>query len=323
MPSVLELHSITKQFPTHLAVDEVSLSVERGRFFALLGPSGCGKTTTLRMVAGFDHPTSGRVMLNGADIAPLPPYERNVTTVFQNYALFPHLTARENIEFGLRRKGAKDIDKRVADILEMVQMTGKESRKPARLSGGEKQRIALARALVLEPDVLLLDEPLSALDPKLRKQVRAELKSLQRRVGITFIIVTHDQEEAMMLADEIALMHKGRIAQLGSPEDIYLRPANRFVANFLGAVNWIGDFGVRPEAMRATRADGPPGPRSRYASVEQVMFLGNCSHVHARLGDGTAVVAEVSRMEEPFQAGGRVRLWWNAEDELRLPPEVS
>lgn len=319
MPPVLELRSVSKHFPTHKAVSNVSLSIERGKLFALLGPSGCGKTTTLRMVAGFEKPTEGQILLSGQDIAPLEPYERNVTTVFQSYALFPHLTARENIEFGLHRKGATDIGKRVRDMLELVQMAGKEDRKPPRLSGGEKQRVALARALVLEPEVLLLDEPLSALDPKLRKQVRAELKSLQRRVGITFVIVTHDQEEAMMLADEVALMHKGQIAQLGSPEDIYLRPANRFVANFLGAVNWMGDFGVRPEALRMTREPIPSGPRTRFANVEHAMFLGSCFHVHARMGDGRRVVAEVSRVDDPFKPGEHVHIWWNAEDELHLP----
>ncbi|MBM3738309.1 MAG: ABC transporter ATP-binding protein [Acidobacteria bacterium] len=323
MPPVLELRSVSKHFPTHVAVRDVSLTIDRGKLFALLGPSGCGKTTTLRMVAGFEIPTSGQVLLNGSDIAPLPPYERNVTTVFQNYALFPHLTAKQNIEFGLRRKGAPDLDQKVAQVLDLVQMKGKEERKPARLSGGEKQRIALARALVLEPDVLLLDEPLSALDPKLRKQVRSELKALQRRVGITFIIVTHDQEEAMMLADEVALMHKGVIAQLGTPEDIYLRPANRFVANFLGAVNWLGEFGVRPEAIRITRDLLPTGDRCRPASVETVMFLGNSFHVQAKLSDGRSVVTEVSRLEKPFAPAERVRVWWNQEDEIHLPPESA
>ncbi len=322
MPSVLELRSVSKHFPTHVAVRDVSLSIERGKLFALLGPSGCGKTTTLRMVAGFELPTSGQVLLNGQDIAPLPPYERNVTTVFQNYALFPHLSARENIEFGLRRKGAKDIGKRVGDMLDMVQMTGKEDRKPARLSGGEKQRVALARALVMEPDVLLLDEPLSALDPKLRTQVRNELKALQRRVGITFVIVTHDQEEAMVLADEVALMHKGGISQLGTPEQIYNRPANRFAANFLGAVNWMGAYGVRPEALRVTREAVATNERCRFATVEQVTFLGNHFRVVVRMSTGLPVYAEVAR-EQVFQQGEGVRVWWTAADELHLPVEAE
>jgi ABC-type sulfate/molybdate transport systems ATPase subunit len=211
------------------------------------------------------------------------------------------------------------IDEKVRDVLDLVQMAGKEQRKPPRLSGGEKQRVALARALVLRPEVLLLDEPLSALDPKLRTQVRAELKSLQRRVGITFVIVTHDQEEAMMLADEVAVMHKGRIAQLGTPQDIYLRPKNRFVANFLGAVNWLDGFGVRPEALRITRDHIDSGPRTRFAHVDQSMFLGSSFHVHARLGDGKHVVAEIPRIDEPFHPGERVQLWWTEGDELHLP----
>jgi ABC-type Fe3+/spermidine/putrescine transport system ATPase subunit len=322
MSSVLELRSVSKAFPTHVAVRDVSLSIERGKLFALLGPSGCGKTTTLRMVAGFEIPSSGQVLLNGQDIAPLPPYERNVTTVFQSYALFPHLTARQNIEFGLRRKGAGDIDKKVNSMLDMVQMAGKEDRKPARLSGGEKQRVALARALVMEPDVLLLDEPLSALDPRLRTQVRNELKALQRRVGITFVMVTHDQEEAMVLADEVALMHKGVISQLGTPEQIYNRPANRFAANFLGAVNWLDDIGVRPEAIRITRESKPTDERCRFASVLQSTFLGNHNRIVAKLSTGQEVAVEVDR-DQIYRPGEGVRVWWEGADELRLPPEAE
>lgn len=318
MPAVLSLQNVSKEFPTHVAVRDVSFDVERGALFALLGPSGCGKTTTLRMIAGFETPTRGQVLLNGEDIAQRRPYERSVSTVFQNYALFPHMTARQNIEFGLKRKGRAtgDLGARVQAVLDLVQMAGKENRTPARLSGGEKQRIALARSLVLEPEVLLLDEPLSALDPNLRKQVRNELKALQRRVGITFLIVTHDQEEAMVLADQIAVMHKGVLEQVGTPEDIYLRPKTRFVAGFLGAVNWIGELGVRPEAVRlSTSANG----RTRPARVESAVFLGNLLHVEARMPDGTAVVAEVSRLNGTYQHGQDVHLWWEPKDELRLP----
>src|SRR5271154_4681772 len=250
MQSVLELDEVSKDYPAHRAVNAVSLNVGRGEFFSLLGPSGCGKTTTLRMVAGFEDPTTGQIRLNGAGIEHLKPYERNVSTVFQNYALFPHLTVQDNVEFGLRRRGENNIAARVREALEMVQLAGKESRKPAELSGGERQRAALARSLVLAPDVLLLDEPLSALDPALRKQVRAELKGLQRSVGITFLFVTHDQEEALSMSDRLGVMNKGRLEQVGTPEEIYLTPSTRFVASFLGAVNWIGDVGVRPEAMR-------------------------------------------------------------------------
>src|SRR5258707_13873541 len=236
MESVLELEEVSKEYSAHRAVNSVSLDIGRGEFVSVLGPSGCGKATTLRMVAGFEDPTSGQIRLNGAGIQHLKPYQRNVSTVFQNYALFPHLTVQQNVEFGLRRRAENHIDQRVRQALELVQLTGKESRYPSQLSGGERQRVALARSLVLEPDVLLLDEPLSALDPNLRKQVRAELKNLQRRVGITFLFVTHDQEEALSLSDRLGVMNKGRLEQLGTPQEIYLQPSTRFVASFLGAV---------------------------------------------------------------------------------------
>src|SRR6202789_2262949 len=230
MESVLELRGVSKHYPSHHAVNGVSLNLTRGEFFSLLGPSGCGKTTTLRLVAGFEEPTHGEIRLNGSSIQHLKPYQRNVSTVFQNYALFPHLTVRDNVEFGLRRRAGNHIGDRVRDVLDLVQLAGKESRRPAQLSGGERQRVALARSLVLEPDVLLLDEPLSALDPQLRKQVRAELKDLQRRVGVTFLFVTHDQEEALSMSDQIAVMHRGAVEQVGTPEDIYQRPKTKFVA---------------------------------------------------------------------------------------------
>ncbi len=215
MDAILELRQVSKHFPTHRAVSDFSLEIPRGQFFSLLGPSGCGKTTTLRLIAGFETPTSGEVWLNGARIDHLPPYRRNVNTVFQSYALFPHLTVRGNIEFGLRRQRANGIETRVHKVIEQVRLAGKESRKPSELSGGERQRVALARSLVLAPDVLLLDEPLSALDPLLRKEVRAELKDLQRRVGVTFLFVTHDQEEALSLSDRIAVMNSGDVGASG------------------------------------------------------------------------------------------------------------
>jgi ABC-type Fe3+/spermidine/putrescine transport system ATPase subunit len=315
MDAVLELREVSKHFPTQKAVNGVSLSLERGEFFALLGPSGCGKTTTLRMIAGFEEPTRGEIRLNGAEIHHLKPYQRNVTTVFQNYALFPHLTVQQNVEFGLRRKAENHIGKRVREVLALVQLADKESRYPSEISGGERQRVALARSLVLAPDVLLLDEPLSALDPNLRKQVRAELKDLQRRVGITFLFVTHDQQEALSMADRLGVMNAGELQQVGTPEEVYLRPRTRFVASFLGAINWIGDVGVRPEAMRVTRQEVP---RSRPASVIQSTFLGNCIHIEARLDDGNAVVAEVSRLSEAFSAGAAVFVSWQPADELRF-----
>lgn len=321
MEPVLELRNVSRHFPTHRAVDEVSIAVERGAFFSILGPSGCGKTTTLRLIAGFDTPTSGDVLLNGRSIVALKPYQRNVNTVFQSYALFPHLTARSNIEFGLKQKGAADIAAKVARVMELVQLEGKESRLPAELSGGERQRVALARSLVLEPEVLLLDEPLSALDPNLRKSVRAELKQLQRRTGITFVFITHDKEEALSMSDRVAVMHRGRLEQCGTAEDIYLRPRTKFVAEFLGAMNWINGAGVRPEAMRIRRS--APGVA---AIVEECVFLGNCIQVHLRLdqqGGEVTVAAEVSREAGQFAGGERVWLDWRQEDEVRVDADVE
>jgi len=318
MECVLELRDVSKHYPSHHAVNGVSLNLARGEFFSLLGPSGCGKTTTLRLVAGFEEPTHGEIFLSGSSIQHLKPYQRNVSTVFQNYALFPHLTVRENIEFGLRRRAGNNIDDRVRTVLDLVQLSGKESRRPAQLSGGERQRVALARSLVLEPDVLLLDEPLSALDPNLRKQVRAELKIIQRRVGITFLFVTHDQEEALSLSDRLGVMNQGRLEQIGTPEEIYLRPSTRFVASFLGAVNWIGDVGVRPEAMRIAREPSTNGHRSRPATIVHSTFLGNCVHVDTRLSGGEPAVVEISRLGETFAPGESVHLWWEPADELRF-----
>lgn len=294
------------------------MEIEKGSLFSLLGPSGCGKTTTLRMVAGFDHPTSGDIMLGGQRINHLRPYERNVSTVFQNYALFPHLTVAENIAFGLRRRNSKDVDRRVRDAIELVHLGGKESRLPAQLSGGERQRVALARSLVLEPEVLLLDEPLSALDPLLRKQVRNELHALQRRVGITFLLVTHDQEEALSLSDRIAVMHGGRIEQVGTPREIYLEPQTRFVAGFLGAMNWIDGVGVRPEALRIGRMAPGDGARACVATVSGMRFLGNCVHIESRLSSGESVVSEASRSDDAFQPGDSVHIWWRPCDEVRV-----
>jgi spermidine/putrescine transport system ATP-binding protein len=307
MECVLELRGVSKHYPSHHAVNGVSLNLARGEFFSLLGPSGCGKTTTLRLVAGFEEPTHGEICLNGASIQHLKPYQRNVSTVFQNYALFPHLTVRDNVEFGLRRRAGHHIGDRVRDVLDLVQLTGKESRRPA-----------LARSLVLEPDVLLLDEPLSALDPNLRKQVRAELKAIQRRVGITFLFVTHDQEEALSLSDRLGVMNKGCLEQVGTPEEIYLQPSTRFVASFLGAVNWIGDVGVRPEAMRIAREPSRNGHRSHPATIVHSTFLGNCVHVDTRLSDGEPAVVEISRLGETFAPGEAVHLWWEPADELHF-----
>ena len=258
-----------------VAVDGISLDVEHGRFYALLGPSGCGKTTTLRMIGGFEEPTSGQIFLGDRDVVGLPPYKRDVNTVFQSYALFPHLTVFENVAFGLQRQAVakNEIKRRVEDMLGLVELSGTGNRKSRQLSGGQQQRVALARALVCRPRVLLLDEPLGALDLKLRKQMQLFLKRIQHELGITFIHVTHDQEEAMTMADAIAVMNGGRIEQLGSPEDLYERPATAFVAGFLGVSNLL------PAAVEG------PG--------------------QLRLGDGTAIKADTNGHAGRVAAGVR------------------
>jgi spermidine/putrescine transport system ATP-binding protein len=311
MQAVLELRDLVKRYATHTAVDGVSLAVEQGAFYSLLGPSGCGKTTTLRLVAGFEQPTRGEVLLGGQLVNGRAPYQRNVSTVFQSYALFPHLTVAENVAFGLRERGIKDTRKPVDQALGMVQLRGKEARLPAQLSGGERQRVALARSLVLKPDVLLLDEPLAALDPKLRKAMRAELKEMQRQVGVTFLFVTHDQEEALSMSDRIAVMNAGKVEQVGTAREVYLRPKSRFVAGFLGAINWIGEIGVRPECVRVARnGDGVA------ARILRQFFLGNIAQVVLGTESGE-VLAEVGR-GDCFADGEMVKVCWNEADEIRL-----
>ncbi|MEO0063802.1 MAG: hypothetical protein RLZZ377_226 [Chloroflexota bacterium] len=255
----VRLVNVTKMFGDQTAVDGITLDVSDGEFFTLLGPSGCGKTTTLRMIGGFEQPTSGLIELKGEDVTYLPAHKRDVNTVFQSYALFPHLTIFENVAFGLRRSGVKgaEVTRRVGEALELVQLVGFEKRYPAQLSGGQAQRVALARALVNRPAVLLLDEPLGALDLKLRKQMGIELKRIQREVGITFIYVTHDQEEAMTMSDRIAVMNKGRYEQLAGPETLYERPATRFVAGFVGASNLLeGTVGSEGDHWTITLSSG-------------------------------------------------------------------
>jgi spermidine/putrescine transport system ATP-binding protein len=256
----VRLDRVTKQFGDFTAVDDLSLTIERGEFFSLLGPSGCGKTTTLRMIGGFEEASSGVIYLGEQAVTDHPPFKRDVNTVFQNYALFPHLTVFENVAFGLRRRkvAGGEIRQRVGEMLDLVELPGYEHRKPAQLSGGQQQRVALARALINHPRVLLLDEPLGALDLKLRKQMQIELKRIQTEVGITFIYVTHDQEEAMTMSDRIAVMRAGRIEQLGPPEDLYERPRTEFVAGFLGVSNLLdGEAGGRADDLLEVRlADG-------------------------------------------------------------------
>ena len=319
MQPILELRDVTMQYAGRRAVDGISLQIPRGAFYSLLGPSGCGKTTTLRLIAGFEQPAEGEILLDGVRVNGHRPYERNVSTVFQSYALFPHLTVQGNVEFGLRRKAAPDMERKAREALALVELTGKESRYPAQLSGGERQRVALARSLVVNPDVLLLDEPLAALDPKLRKQMRVELKALQARVGTTFLFVTHDQEEALSMSDSIAVMNGGRIEQIGAPEDVYLRPTTRFVAGFLGAVNWMDGVGIRPEALRLARTAPENGHLSRPATVLRSVFMGNCVQVRIRLSGGGEAVSEMQRSAEMFQPGESVYACWSRSDEMAFP----
>jgi len=260
----IRFEGVSRHFGDIKAVDGVDIETADGEFFSMLGPSGSGKTTCLRMIAGFDRPTSGRIYLYGQDVSNLPPFERDVNTVFQDYALFPHMSVGENIAYGLmiRRVSKLERIKRVGEMLDLVQLTGFDSRKPSQLSGGQRQRVALARALINHPKVLLLDEPLGALDLKLRQQMQVELKSIQKRVGITFIFVTHDQEEALTMSDRIAVFNRGRIEQVGSPSQVYENPASPFVAGFVGTSNLIkgeiakritgsGDaFSIRPEKIQ-------------------------------------------------------------------------
>ena len=336
----VELRQVTKKFGEVTAVKSINLQIRDGEFFSLLGPSGCGKTTTLRMIGGFEMPTSGEVYIGGEAQGFKPPYQRPVNTVFQNYALFPHMTIAENIAFGLEmRKVPKDeIKKRVAEILEMVQLPGMANRKPKQLSGGQQQRIALARALINQPKVLLLDEPLGALDLKLRKNMQLELKAIQERVGITFIYVTHDQEEAITMSDRIAVMNLGEVLQLGEPEEIYERPTHLFVADFIGESNFIrgtarrrGDgfaleipgggalragwsapdvqpddpavLAIRPEKLQIHPAEQslPAGDLcSVSGTIEQSVYIGTDTHYIVRLNEESRIKVR----QQNIQTGG-------------------
>ncbi|MEV2240049.1 ABC transporter ATP-binding protein [Micromonospora sp. NPDC049891] len=345
----LRLANLTKTFGAFTAVDELSLTIPQGSFFALLGASGCGKTTTLRMIAGLEEPTSGQVLLGDRDIARLRPYKRPVNTVFQSYALFPHLDIFENVAFGLRRRGIRSVDGQVRQMLSLVQLDGYERRRPAQLSGGQQQRVALARALINHPQVLLLDEPLGALDLKLRRQMQIELKRIQTEVGITFVHVTHDQEEAMTMADTVAVMNAGRIEQLGAPAEIYEFPATAFVANFLGQSNLIagdvsggsGDdllvtahgarfsvpagrsradqgpvfLGVRPEKLHLAGAavQVPAGNQHLEGTVTDASYVGVSTQYLLRTGWGTelSVFVANSGAQQRFAVGERAVAYWD------------
>ncbi len=356
---VITLEHVVKRFGRASAVEDAHFAVTRGEFFSLLGPSGCGKTTTLRMIAGFEQPTAGRILLDGQDVAGVPPYRRHVNTVFQHYALFPHLTVRDNVAFGPRSRklGAAETARRVAELLAVVRLESFADRNPAQLSGGQQQRVALARALANHPSALLLDEPLGALDLALRQAMQLELKRIQREVGITFIYVTHDQEEALTMSDRIAVMSEGRIEQIGSPREIYDAPATGFVAGFIGAANLLPavvrqvagttvtlelagghrvtvsagggapaagsavSLMLRPERLRLAES-APAGGASLPVTLEQSVFRGPVVRHTLRAADGTVIVAHAAA--GPCLPGFRLglALWvtWDAEAARVLPP---
>jgi spermidine/putrescine transport system ATP-binding protein len=346
----VKLTALVKRFDDVVAVDGIDLDIPGGEFFSLLGPSGCGKTTTLRLIAGFDEPTSGEIVLDGVDMASTPPHRRNVNTVFQSYALFPHLSVFDNVAFGLRREGAgkAELRRRANEALEMVEMEAFAKRKPIQLSGGQQQRVALARALVLKPAVLLLDEPLGALDAKLRRTLQVELKALQEQVGITFVYVTHDQEEALTMSDRIAVMNQGRVEQVAPPQTLYEEPRTTFVAEFLGTSNLMpaaalrpadggctvrlgevellagrGDIGavgdakvvIRPERV-ALEPHESSGPNRVPAMVERVVYLGSAHQVWVRLptGDRLQVLLQSDGQPVPYVHGDPVQ--------AHLPPDA-
>ena len=329
--AAVRLEHVVKRFGDVVAVDGIDLGVREGEFFSMLGPSGSGKTTCLRMIAGFEQPTEGHILLDGEDVSTSPPYERDVNTVFQDYALFPHMTVEDNVAYGLmvKKVGKEDRRRRVQESLEMVRLPEFGKRKPAQLSGGQRQRVALARALVMRPKVLLLDEPLGALDLKLRQAMEIELKEIQLDVGVTFIYVTHDQEEALTMSDRLAVFSRGRIEQVGSPADVYERPATGFVAGFVGVSNVLegpiaesitGDshaFTVRPEKISLRELDDPVGPEDCTATghVREVVYLGAITRYVVELdGGGELVVMEqnlsTSSMEALQVRGKAVRLVW-------------
>jgi spermidine/putrescine transport system ATP-binding protein len=346
----VELRSVTKRFGDFTAVDGIDLDIAGGEFFTLLGPSGCGKTTTLRMIAGFEEVTEGEILIDDADVAALPPYKRPTNTVFQSYALFPHLSVSENVAFGLKRKKVDrdEIERRVATELERVGLAGEANRRPSQLSGGQQQRVALARALVNMPKVLLLDEPLGALDLKLRKGLQVQLKQIQRDVGITFVYVTHDQEEALTMSDRIAVMNRGRIEQVAGPEEVYDRPETTFVAGFIGVSNLMpatveaggavkldqgttvrtdsSKFGagdrihavVRPEKLQISMNGEQPDLPSVEGVVESSLYLGTATQIAVDLGSDVRMTVLIPNADEEERqrlpgGGAQVRLSWQPE----------
>lgn len=354
----LHLKNLTKRYDDFTAVHDLTLTIPAGSFFALLGPSGCGKTTTLRMIAGLEEPTSGEILIGTENIVPFPPYKRPVNTVFQSYALFPHLTIYENVAFGLRRRGIKDVDKTVKEMLSLVELSTMAERKPAQLSGGQQQRVAVARALINKPDVLLLDEPLGALDLKLRRQMQLELKWIQKDVGTTFVHVTHDQEEAMTMADTVAVMNEGRIEQMGSPVEIYENPKTAFVANFLGQSNLFtgtvkgvdGDLvavdvngltlyvpkgktnitsgkiviGVRPEKIKVVDVDTPNLPKNQIVgTISDNAFVGVSTQyvVDSPWGQELSAFEQNVDPNDLGYKGNKVVLAWEPRNSFVLDPD--
>ena len=339
VPAAVRLESVEKHYGDVVAVAGIDLEVRDGEFFSMLGPSGSGKTTTLRMIAGFELPTAGRILLHGADVTAIPPFDRDVNTVFQDYALFPHMTVGDNVAYGLvvRKVPKSERVSRVTEALRMVRLDGYEKRKPSQLSGGQRQRVALARALVNRPRVLLLDEPLGALDLKLREEMQIELKAIQQAVGITFIYVTHDQEEALTMSDRLAVFNQGRIEQVGAPAEVYERPVTRFVAGFVGTSNLLrgeaaerilgsaGTFTIRPEKIRLAAPDATVGPDETSATgvVRGVVYLGPDTRYVVTLDAGGELVVtqqnlSTSSTEALAQEGKAVRLVWARQHQLPI-----
>jgi putative spermidine/putrescine transport system ATP-binding protein len=335
----VRLEHVEKRYGDVVAVDGIDLDVRDGEFFSMLGPSGSGKTTTLRMIAGFELPTSGRILLHGADVTAIPPFDRDVNTVFQDYALFPHMTVGDNVAYGLmvRKVPKPERAARVSEALRMVRLEGYDGRKPGQLSGGQRQRVALARALINRPRVLLLDEPLGALDLKLREEMQIELKAIQQQVGITFIYVTHDQDEALTMSDRLAVFNKGRIEQIGAPADVYERPATRFVAGFVGTSNLLtgevartvlgkaGSFTIRPEKIRlATPTDAVDADETAAdGTILDVVYLGPDTRYIVDLDAGARLVVTQQNLattstDALAQEGRAVRLIWKRQHELRI-----